>query len=395
MIHKIKNISLLLLLTLSCTDTPAQGIHFETGDWASVQEKAKASNKLIFVDVYTTWCGPCKQMDIHVFKNKEVGDYFSTHFISYKLDAEKGEGIDFNTKYAIASYPSLLFVDYSGKLVIRHSGSLDVKQMLEFGDKAQNAEQEATTMVSAYNNGDRTPEFILKYLAFLKARDLPTEDIILGYFEKIDKQQWLSKDNLKLIDAYLHSPYNAVFEYLMEQKGQSTSESHWMSTIPGSVYRQYLKRLVNERRDQEIDELLAHASARLTWGRAYFGFRANILTAKRDQDWENYIKHISAYLNTYALDQPATLNNYAYAFYKNPAITDPNALNEALGWVNKALDANDGYDSEYLDTKAALLYKLGKKEEALAAANSAVKIIEQAGGSASETLKLIEKIKNN
>ena len=39
----------------------SQGIQFETGSWKEVLQKAKQENKLIFVDLYTTWCGPCIQ----------------------------------------------------------------------------------------------------------------------------------------------------------------------------------------------------------------------------------------------------------------------------------------------------------------------------------------------
>ena len=42
----------------------SQGIQFEIGSWKEVLQKAKQENKLIFVDLYTTWCGPCKKMEI-------------------------------------------------------------------------------------------------------------------------------------------------------------------------------------------------------------------------------------------------------------------------------------------------------------------------------------------
>ena len=392
-INKSKTVILAFAFMLSYGLTQAQGINFKTGDWTSVQEQAKAANKLIFIDVYTTWCGPCKWMDKNVFNSKEVGDYFNAHFINYKLDAEKGEGVAISKTYGVSSYPHFLFVDGDGKLVMRHSGLLDVEKILEFGEKAIHSEKEAFVMDSEYNAGNRTPEFMLKYLAYLKERDLPTTAILVGYLEAFDKAQWLSKENLTLINRYMHSPYNKIFEHLVEQDlPDSEYYKMGMGPIPVDIYYQALSLIIKERGSQkEINKLLAHARTRLNTNNfAYIEYRSNMLTAKRDGHWDSYTKHIITYVNTY-VDSPLLLNNYAWAFYERKEITDPNALNEALGWVNRALEKS--YQYVILDTKVAVLYKLGRKEDALVTAKEAVKLAEESGGNASSTLEFIEKIK--
>ena len=54
--------------------------------------KAKKENKVIFVDIYATWCGPCKLLKKTTFTDKEVGEYFNTNFINAAYDGEKEEG---------------------------------------------------------------------------------------------------------------------------------------------------------------------------------------------------------------------------------------------------------------------------------------------------------------
>ena len=78
----------------------SQGIEFEHGTWKEVLAKAQQTNKPIFVDVYTTWCGPCKMMDKDIFPLETVGKAYNAGFVCYHLDAEKGEGIEVakNTK---------------------------------------------------------------------------------------------------------------------------------------------------------------------------------------------------------------------------------------------------------------------------------------------------------
>ena len=70
----------------------AQGVIFEKGTWKEVLEKANRENKIIFVDIYTSWCGPCKNVAKTVFPNAEFGAYYNEHFINFQVDAEKGEG---------------------------------------------------------------------------------------------------------------------------------------------------------------------------------------------------------------------------------------------------------------------------------------------------------------
>ncbi|MEP5341650.1 MAG: thioredoxin fold domain-containing protein [Algibacter sp.] len=383
-------------LFLSSITIQAQGINFESGNWEAVQEQAKTTNKLIFVHVYTNWCGPCKWMDKNIYNNKEVGDYFNAHFVSYKLGAEKGEGLAFSKKYAVNSYPDLLFIDATGKRVIRHSGALEVKKMLEFGKKALHSEKDARAMPSAYNEGNRAPEFMGKYLAFLKENDLPTTGIAISYLEAFDKKQWLSRENMLLIYNYVHSPYNKVIEYLTKQGlPANTYYKMGMGPIPVHVYNQYLEHIIKEKNTPEaISKLLKYAKSRLNSkdNIAYLNYRAKMLTAKREKDWDSYTQHIMTYVNTYCLNFPSALNNYAWVFYTNDAITDPKALNEALRWVNLSLQ-KDKDNWGHLDTKAAVLYKLGRKEDAFLAANKAIKLAEKEGSKASVTLKLIEKIK--
>src|SRR5690554_7882772 len=70
------------------------GIFFESLTFEEAIQKAKKENKLIFLDAYAVWCGPCKLMDRTTFKSEKVGALFNENFINIKIDMEKGEGVD-------------------------------------------------------------------------------------------------------------------------------------------------------------------------------------------------------------------------------------------------------------------------------------------------------------
>ncbi|HMZ23915.1 MAG TPA: DUF255 domain-containing protein, partial [Saprospiraceae bacterium] len=80
------------LIALMVQSGLGQGMTFETGNWASILKKAKKEKKLIYLDAYTSWCGPCKMMKKNVFPDAAVGEYFNANFVNAQIDMEKGEG---------------------------------------------------------------------------------------------------------------------------------------------------------------------------------------------------------------------------------------------------------------------------------------------------------------
>lgn len=109
------------------------GVIFYDGTWQQALDKAKAENKLIFLDAYASWCGPCKLMKARVFPNEEVGSYFNNNFINVKFDMEKGEGRILASTYNVKAYPSLLFIDYNGNVKRKAIGYHTSDELIKLG----------------------------------------------------------------------------------------------------------------------------------------------------------------------------------------------------------------------------------------------------------------------
>ncbi len=117
--------------------TAAQAqIEFSKGSFADIKAKAADENKIIFVDAYAVWCGPCRWMEANVFTKKEVGDFYNEHFVNYKFDMEKGEGRAFAKKYAVRNYPTYLFLDAEGNIIHRAIGSRSAAEFIKLGRTA-------------------------------------------------------------------------------------------------------------------------------------------------------------------------------------------------------------------------------------------------------------------
>lgn len=113
-----------------------EGIQFFHGTWSEALALAKKENKLVFMDAYATWCGPCKGMSKNVFTNQKVGTFFNTNFINVKMDMEKGEGRTLARKYNTRAYPTLYFMNSEGKVVVKEVGYLNNGQLLKAAEKA-------------------------------------------------------------------------------------------------------------------------------------------------------------------------------------------------------------------------------------------------------------------
>ena len=118
------------LLIIFFTNTSYSQIQFEQLTWQQALGKAREENKMIFVDVYTTWCSYCKQMDAHIFPIKEVGDYHNEHFINLKIDAERGDGLVIRNSYRLLGFPTFLYLDSQGNVVRKVAGYQSKEQLL-------------------------------------------------------------------------------------------------------------------------------------------------------------------------------------------------------------------------------------------------------------------------
>jgi thioredoxin 1 len=112
------------------------GIKFIEQDWDKALKAAHNEKKLIFLDIYATWCGPCKMLKQYTFTDSAVGDFFNKNFINVSVDGEKGVGPELAQQYAIKGYPSLIVADETGKAVLYTAGYIPPDVLMQFAQEA-------------------------------------------------------------------------------------------------------------------------------------------------------------------------------------------------------------------------------------------------------------------
>jgi thiol-disulfide isomerase/thioredoxin len=85
-------------------------VNFQDLSLEEAIEKAKKENKLVFVDVYAEWCGPCKMLDRDVFPDKDLGKKLNKSFISIKVDGDEEINWGLKESFGISAYPTMLMI---------------------------------------------------------------------------------------------------------------------------------------------------------------------------------------------------------------------------------------------------------------------------------------------
>ncbi len=167
-----KNLTLFTLtLLLTCFSMQvmgqdaSKGIAFEKEGtlFRQAVQKALSQQKLIFLDCYTSWCGPCKMMANKVFPQETVGNFMNPKYVSIKIDMEKGEGPELAKKLQISAYPTFIIFNSGGQELGRFLGGSDAEKFIENVKKAS-IDNGSAEMDKRFAEGERDEAFLYEYL---------------------------------------------------------------------------------------------------------------------------------------------------------------------------------------------------------------------------------------
>lgn len=119
-----------------CAPGRGDGIQFYDKSWQEVIDRARAQHKPVFLDIYASWCGPCKMLKNETFTDRDVAAFFNANFVNTSFDGEVGDGIMLARKYKISGYPALFVIDEDGKVLKFSLGYLTPEELLQFGKRA-------------------------------------------------------------------------------------------------------------------------------------------------------------------------------------------------------------------------------------------------------------------
>ena len=189
----MKKIQIIIFLLSFVVSGQAQGIHFFQGTWSETIKKAASENKLIFIDFYTQWCGPCYNMAKDVFTKSEVGQYYNQHFINVKIDAENGEGIELAKRYKVRSYPTYAYIDpQTEEIVHRSSSRQSAEQFIYTAQSAQTPHLRSFYLDEEYQKGNRDRNLLINYITY-KASVYARQEVQVAFKELLEQSSLKEK----------------------------------------------------------------------------------------------------------------------------------------------------------------------------------------------------------
>ncbi len=350
----------------------AEGIDFvHEKTFQEILDMAKAQNKLVFVDCYTVWCGPCKRLSAAVFPDKAVGEFFNANFINAKIDMEKEEGPSIAGKYGIRAYPTLLWLDGDGNVVFKQVGGLDPEGLIEKGRKAIDPSPGILAgMRTEYAGGKNDAGFLSDFLNKLSTAGEKYDDIFKEYLDKLTPKELSDPKHAKTIFTLTNHLKSPGLDYVMHNKDS------------------YVKLVTEEAFNQKINQIAAKAvdEAPKAEDKALFEAALDLLKTNKApdasektlklsldyyphvNDWGNYDKTATQYIKKHAAKSASVLNEVAWNYFLN--INDNALLQKASKWAYEAVNTDNKYT--YNLTYAYLLYKQNNYKEAERACDYAI-----------------------
>ena len=375
--------------------TFAQGMKFEENkSFKELLAIAKKENKLLFLDAYTTWCGPCKLMAKNVFPQETVGNFYNANFVNSKIDMEKGEGIDLAKTYNVRAYPTYLFINGDGELIHRVTSYYDAPDFINVGKDAIDPAKQMGALKKRFETGDKDPEFLksfIKVFAFADP-DLATKAAAIYFNQKkepMDQEDFsylfsLTKDSNSPLYPQFISRKEELLKVMPEENYNKTINNFKMNALFNSSYNKTTKVFDEKKYLSEAQKMMTKDEANAML------LKSKIRVAGMNKDKDQYQKlSMEYYKDGTSADLTSNeLNSIAWNFFENA--TDKVALDKALLWAKQSVKLEAGYANT--DTVANLYFKLGDKVNAKTWATKAIELAKKEGEDYAETQAILDKI---
>jgi thioredoxin-related protein len=355
-----------------------KGVHFEHAlSLAEVKAKAKAENKYIFMDCFTTWCGPCRYMRTTIFPQEEMGNFFNDKFVSVEVQLDTTAKDNDHVKswyadahaimneYSIRAFPTYLVFASDGRVLHRIVGSSTAKLFIDAVQESFDTTKQYYTKLTQFENGRRDSSFLRRFA--IQAND--AYDLALG--KKVAKAYLAGQTNLftptaiDLIYLYTTHSDDEYFGFLAKH----TSEINKVSGA-GKAEKKIRAIYLNEgtgfrpddKRVPDWNSIQQKIAATLPAEANEITMRIRINYYFYRKDWPNFEKAMVPYMKQYSQHMSdGELNSIAWGIFEH--CSDMTCVSQILDYSSQLKNSTE---PAFLDTYANILYKLGKKDEAIA-----------------------------
>ncbi len=373
--RKLMMAFVLVFAVLFGAEAQNRSIEFEqTKVWKQILKKAKKEKKLIFVDCYTSWCGPCKMLSSQVFTQDAVADFFNANFVNTKYDMEKdADGVILKDKFEVKAFPTLVFVDpVTGEAVHRMVGAGKAEWLIAGGKQAMDPQGNLSGMMKRYAAGERSAEFLQAYLPALASAYMKEEvgKVAAEYLNTLSVDRLATKENWDLIKQYVQDPLSAPLKAVMANRdkfyavaGKEVVDYKLEGAIYGAVmmlsnWKPGMGTAFDEQRNAELTDYLLHIDSQM----APIGL-ANLYTAAyvRKGDYRGLLDKMREVMSYNMLRGGLEKHYFQTNIEAFQSCTDKALVEEAIRWIDeRCVNTGDYFaKADLMNSKARLQRAIG------------------------------------
>jgi thiol-disulfide isomerase/thioredoxin len=370
--------------------------------WQAAIQKAESSEKLIFLDIYASWCGPCKYLENNVYTDESLGEYYNDNYVNLKMDGESEFGAQMARKYELSAYPTMYYLDPEEQIITRLVGVREADPLTKIGKAIHENADKINYYEENYARGNLDANELKNYqqLLILTEQTEMANEVAGKILPSLSDDEILSTENKELVVSSSTTIDDKVYklvvnneEQLRESWTEEEFEQFYVNVFNASLMdaisnkdEELLERIVNDFLPVYMDE----NPEELEKGK----FATRKIYLANTGDWEGYGELVmKEYEEEYKGDD-SFLYRQSYEVI-NDYNQSAEALDHAQNWMDMAVELNASFVNRVLvaflhgmkgnyekaEETVEIIREMEKTEQQERVLNELVKIIEESRGS--------------
>ena len=322
---------------------------------------------MVFVDVYATWCGPCKLMDKEVYTDPSVAEYMNANFVSVRMDGETDYGRKYAAEQKLEGYPSMFIFSSDGEPVSKVVGFTPADELVTSLKGTVENYRTVKEYKTKYERGTLETGDFATYISVVRemGNQEEAEELASEYMERIIDPN-LSDNDIQVVAFYmdLEDDWWPEFSSDIERLKKVLGDNYMLAME--KIYNNTLVKAVEEDNIQLISKM-SNELATLVEVEATNSWDLRSLPFIQYYYYTNQMDELIAYVDgRFASDR---VGDHAWLYGAASQITDMDQqyltqalLEQGVEWFQTCIDLEEKFD--YFFYHGMVLFFLKKTEDA-------------------------------